>query len=200
MSPIWHRCTMFFFLAPFHSAKLKGKREKSVFSSYHLYVLCPAWHAACFFCESLRCRQITASPSSLRVRTFVTECRPLSLCNAFTQGHKRRRSARHALNAGVTKAGQPRANRIPLLYPCYTFTPLCVCLLQDDYIVRSFFHCIGYYPTSVCRVFSFVNCPAWHAGCSFSVLVCSVLPQYVLLKNASFGYLCTCQKSSNLAA
>ena len=26
------------------------------------------------------------------------------------------------LNAGVTKAGQARANRIPLLYPCYTFT------------------------------------------------------------------------------
>ena len=24
--------------------------------------------------------------------------------------------------AGVTKAGQPRANRIPLLYPCYTLT------------------------------------------------------------------------------
>ena len=25
-----------------------------------------------------------------------------------------------SVNAGVTKAGQPRANRIPLLYPCYT--------------------------------------------------------------------------------
>ena len=45
-----------------------------------------------------------------------------------------------------SKAGQPRANRIPLLYPCYTLTPLCVCLLQDDYIIRSFFHSIGYYP------------------------------------------------------
>ena len=71
-----------FFLAPFHSAKLKGEREKSVFSSYHIYVLCPAWYA----------------------------------------------------------------------------------------------------------------------GCSFSVLVCSGLPQYVLLKNASFGYLCTCPKSSIFAA
>jgi hypothetical protein len=34
------------FLAPFHSAKLKGEREKSVFSLYHLYVLSPACYAA----------------------------------------------------------------------------------------------------------------------------------------------------------
>ena len=47
---------------------------------------------------------------------------PSSLRHVFAQGLKRRRSARHVLNAGVTKAGQARANRIPLLYPCYTFT------------------------------------------------------------------------------
>ena len=148
----------------------------------------------------LRCRQITAALSSLHVRTFVTECRPSSLYHVFAQGHKRRRSARHTLNAGVTKAGQPRANRIPLLYPerspVWTGEspwPLRLKgiknVLQDDYIVRFFFHCIGYYPTSVCRVFSFVNCPAWYAGCSFSVLVCSGLPQYVLLKKCEFWVL-----------
>ena len=64
---------------------------------------------------------------------------PFVFVSCFAQGHKRRRSARHTLNAGVTKAGQPHANRIPLLYPCYTLTPLCVCLLQDDFIIRSFF-------------------------------------------------------------
>ena len=57
-----------------------------------------------------------AALSSFHVRTFVTACRPSSLYHVFAQGHKRRRSARHTLNAGVTKAGQPRANRIPLLY------------------------------------------------------------------------------------
>ena len=109
------------------------------------FVNCPAWLRVVLFL-GLRCRQITAPPSSLHVRTFVTACFHSSLCLVFAQGHKRRRSARHTLNAGVTKAGQPRANRIPLLYPCYTLTPLCVCLLQDDYIIRSFFHSIGYYP------------------------------------------------------
>lgn len=75
-----------------------------------------------FLWLGLRCRQITPSPSSLHVRTFVTVCRPSSLCHVFAQGHKRRRSARHTLNAGVTITSQPRANRIPLLYPCYTLT------------------------------------------------------------------------------
>ena len=96
--------------------------------------------------KSIRRKQITTAPSSLHVRTFVTACLHSSLCHVFAQGHKRRRSARHTLNAGVTKAGQSRANRLPLLYLCYTLTPLCVCLLQDDYIIRSFFHSIGYYP------------------------------------------------------
>ena len=109
------------------------------------FAYCPAWLRVVLFL-GLRCRQITAPPASLHVRTFVTACLHSSLYHVFAQGHKRRRSARHTLNAGVTKAGQPRANRIPLLYPCYTLTPLCVCLLQDDYIIRSFFHSIGYYP------------------------------------------------------
>ena len=39
-------------------------------------------------------------------KRLATVTRPIAI-------HKRRRSARHALNAGVTKAGQPRANRIP---------------------------------------------------------------------------------------
>ena len=47
---------------------------------------------------------------------------PFVFASFFAQGLKRRRSARHVLNSGVTNAGQPRANRIPLLYPCYTFT------------------------------------------------------------------------------
>ena len=102
------------------------------------FVNCPARLRVVLFL-GLRCRQITAPPSSLHVRTFVTACFHSSLCHVFAQGHKRRRSARHTLNAGVTKAGQPHANRIPLLYPCYTLTPLCVCLLQDDFIIRSFF-------------------------------------------------------------
>ena len=80
------------------------------------FVNCPAWLRVVLFL-GLRCRQITAPPSSLHVRTFVTACLHSSLCHVFAQGHKRRRSARHTLNAGVTKAGQPRANRIPLLYP-----------------------------------------------------------------------------------
>ena len=37
--------------------------------------------------------RVTAAPSSLHVRTFVTACRPSSLRHVFTQGHKRRRSA-----------------------------------------------------------------------------------------------------------
>ena len=124
------------------------------------FVNCPAWLRVVLFL-GLRCRQITAPPSSLHVRTFVTACLHSSLCHVFAQGHKRRRSARHTLNAGVTKAGQPRANRIPLLYPCYTLTPLCVCLLQDDYIIRSFFHSIGYYP----KFFDTKEKPISETGC-----------------------------------
>ena len=84
------------------------------------FVNCPAWLRVVLFL-GLRCRQITAPPSSLHVRTFVTACLHSSLCHVFAQGHKRRRSARHTLNAGVTKAGQPRANRIPLRLSAYFF-------------------------------------------------------------------------------
>ena len=66
------------------------------------FVLCPAWYAGCFGARGVgRAHTWRAAPSSLHVRTFVTECRPSSLRHVFTQGHKCRRSARHTLNAGV---------------------------------------------------------------------------------------------------
>ena len=82
----------------------------------------------------LRCRQITAALSSLHVRTFVTVCRPSSLRHVFAQGHKRRRSARHTLNAGVTL----------IVYPYYT---LAIPLRLSAYV---------YYRTIISSALSFI--------------------------------------------